>query len=574
MILFTFSVTIIITEFVAYYLSSLLIVEGKTVKKQFKIAIAFSIIVLFFAVAAVNISEITSLYNNLISSFHDTNIKKTLIVGRANDSISLDPANTTEMDSIKVTVNIFETLVKYEKEGSNIVPGLAESWKSSEDGKTWLFNLRRGVKFQDGTTFDANAVVFNFQRWMDINNPYHNGQFSYWNYVFGGFPGFIESVKALSNHTVEIKLSKPYAPFLNTLVMPVFGIESPKAIKEYGDEVYKHPVGTGPFCFKSWDQNKSIILTRNDNYWNTPAKVDELEFRVIPSSQDRLELLKKGEIHIADNLGPDDVAVIESDKSLQLYLRPSFNVGYIAVNNEKAPFNNRLVRNAISHAINKEEMIKLVFANIAKPAKTLIPPTLWGYNDSIEESEYNPEISIQLLKEAGYPEGFKTTLWVMNSSRNYFPKPLETAEYIKESLKKANIEVTIKTFNWDEYLTRINGGEHEMALIGWTGDNMDPDNFLNTLLSSDNAKPGLVGNYSFYKNKEVDLLLTQARETNNIVFRKDLYRRLLNIVNYDMPSIPLVHTMPVIATQSSVKGYIPFITGVESLENIDIDIKQ
>lgn len=543
-------------------------------KKQLKTAIVLFILIIFFTVTAINSSRIKDVFVGFINSFHDTSIKKTLIVGRANDSISLDPANTTEMDSIKVTVNIFETLVKYEKEGSNIIPGLAESWKCSEDGLTWVFHLRRGVKFHDGTSFDAHAVAFNFERWMDENNPYHDGQFSYWNYVFGGFPGFIESVKAASDYTVEIKLSKPYAPFLNTLVMPVFGIESPSAIKKYGEEVYKHPIGTGPFCFKSWEPNSSIILVRNDNYWNTPAKVDELEFRVIPSIQERLKLLKEGEIHIADNLGPDDVAVIEENKELRLYLRPSFNVGYIAVNNEKAPFNNRLVRTAISHAINKDEMIKEVFANIAKPAKSLIPPTLWGYNDSIEPKEYDPEKAIELLKEAGYPNGFKATLWVMNNSRNYFPKPLETAQYIKENLKKANIDITIKTFNWDEYLDRINNGEHQMALIGWTGDNMDPDNFLNTLLSSDNAKPGLVGNYSFYKNSEVDLLLKQARETNNIVFRKDLYRRLLNIVDYDMPSIPLVHTMPVIATSSSVKGYTPFITGVESLENVDIDIKQ
>lgn len=540
-------------------------------KKQLRMAVVIFVVILIFAVTAVNSNGIKSIYNSFVNSLHDANIKKTLIVGRANDSISLDPANTTEMDSIKVTVNIFETLVKYEKEGSNIVPGLAESWKSSEDGLTWLFYLRHGVKFHDGSNFDAKAVVFNFERWMNVDNPYHDGQFSYWNYVFGGFPGFIQSVKAPSDYTVEIKLSKPYAPFLNTLVMPVFGIQSPKAIKEYREEVYKHPVGTGPFCFKSWEQNECIILTRNDNYWNTPAKVDELEFRVIPSSQERLELLKQGEIHIADNLGPDDVAVIEEDPELQLYLRPSFNVGYIAVNNEKAPFNNRLVRTAISHAINKEEMISEVFANIAKSAKTFIPPTLWGYNDSIVEKEYNPEKAIELLKDAGYPNGFKATLWVMNNSRNYFPKPLETADYIKESLKKVNIDITIEIFSWDEYLDRINNGEHEMALIGWTGDNMDPDNFLNTLLSSDNAKPGLVGNYSFYKNSEVDLLLKQARETNNIVFRKDLYRRLLNIVDYDMPSIPLVHTMPVVATRSTVKGYTPFITGVESLENVDIN---
>jgi peptide/nickel transport system substrate-binding protein len=542
------------------------------VKKRYKVMSILFIIVLFFTVVVTFGSEISRIYSSFFTSLHHTNTSKKLIIGRAGDSISLDPSNTTDMDSTKVTVNIFETLVKYEKEGKDIVPGLAASWKSSEDGLTWIFHLRQDVKFHDGSVFDAHAVEFNFRRWMDKSNPYHNGQFRYWNYVFGGFPGFVKSVTATSDYNVEIKLNRPYAPFLSTLAMPVFGIGSPDSIKRYGDEVYMHPVGTGPFCFKSWEPGKSIFLVRYEEYWDVLAKVDEVEFKVIPSNVDRLEQLKQGTIHIADNLGPDDVAVIENDQKLQLLLRPYFNVGYIALNNEKAPFNERDIRVAISLAINKEEMIKEVFANLARPAKTLIPPLLSGYNESVADSEYNPEKAKQLLLKEGYPQGFKTTLWVMNSSRDYFPKPLQVAEYIKKSLEQINIEVTIMTYNWDEYLNRIQNGEHEIALIGWTGDNIDPDNFLNTLLSSDNAKPGNAGNYSFYKNNEVDILLTQARQTTDLVFRKNLYRKLLEIVDYDKPSVPLVHTMPLLAARLSVTGYSPYITGVESLENVDIEV--
>lgn len=539
-------------------------------KRYKKFAIFF--LVVFFFIAISEYREIAGLYNNLIDTFRYSNTGKRLIIGRANDSISLDPANTTEMDSFKVTVNIFDTLVKYEKEGSKIIPGLAESWKSSEDGLTWVFKLRQGVLFHDGTAFDANAVAFNFQRWMNEKSPYHIGQFSYWNYIFGGFPGFVESVNTLSDYSIEIKLSKPYAPFLSALAMPVFGIASPEAIQKYGDKIYKYPVGTGPFIFKSWEQNESIVLTRNKSYWGGNAKVDEVEFRVISSSKDRLEQLKQGTIYIADDLGTDDVPLVEKDPKLQLYLRPGFNVGYMAINNDKPPFNNREVRTAISYAINKEGLIRDVFNDLAKPAKTFVPPLLWGYNESIEPHEYNPEKARELLIKAGYPYGFKTTLWVMNSPRNYFPKPIQVAQYIKENLKEVNIETTIKDFNWDEYLTRIANGEHEMALIGWTGDFIDPDNFLYTLLSSGNAKPGQAGNYSFYKNETVDQLLIEARQNSDIVFRKSLYEKLLKIVNYDTPSVPLVHTMPVLAARKSVKGYVPYITGVESLENVDIDV--
>ncbi|WP_411678801.1 ABC transporter substrate-binding protein [Clostridium thailandense] len=539
-------------------------------KKQYKIITMLFIVICSFITVLNYSSKIKTKNGSVFGSFHRSDTVKRLVVGRSSDAITLDPSNMTDIDSIKVTANIFETLVKYEREGKEIKPSLAVDWKCSEDGLTWVFKLRQGVKFHDETDFNAHSVVFNFQRWMDINNPYHEGQFSYWNYVFGGFPGFVKSVVALSDYTVEIKLSKPYAPFLSTLTMPIFSIESPEAIKKYGTEVYKHPVGTGPFCFKSWKPNDNILLVRNDGYWNTNAKVDEVEFKVIPLGKDRLDQLKKGTIQIADNLSPDDTLTAEKDGKLQLFLRPCFNVGYMAMNNEKTPFNNRQVRTAISYAINKDELIKEAFDNIAKPAKTFIPPIFPGYNESVEPIEYNIEKSIELLKEAGYPQGFKTTLEVMECSRNYFPRPLQVAQYIKESLKKVNIEVNIQTYSWDEYLNRIRNGEHELALIGWTGDNIDPDNFLNTLLSSDNAKLGIASNYSFYKNKEIDTLLTQARETNDMIFRKNLYKKLLGIVNYDMPAIPLAHTMPVVATSLYVEGYSPYITGVESLESVDI----
>lgn len=497
--------------------------------------------------------------------------EKRLVIGRANDSVSLDPSCTTEMNSFNVTVNILETLVKCGKEGDQIVPCLAESWSSSEDGLTWLFKLRQGIRFHDGTVFNANAVVFNFQRWMDEENRYHNGSFSYWNIVFGGFPGFVKSVKANSAYSLEIKLSKPYAPFLNVLAMPAFGIVSPEAIKKYGEDLFEHPVGTGPFLLESWERNKSIVLVRNEKYWNGIAKVDEVEFRVIPSSKDRLEELRQGSIHIADYLSPGDIVDIKYDPNLYLYMRPSFNVGYIAMNNEKYPFSMREVRVAINHAIDKERLINEVFDNLAKPASTYIPTSLWGYNENLEPYEYNPEKSRRLLSEAGLPNGFKTTIWVMDAARDYFPKPLQAAEFIRDSLKEVNIDVEIKVFSWNEYLKRIHNGEHEIALIGWTGDFTDPDNFLYTMFASENAKPGLAGNYSFYKSKDADKLLAQARQTTNIVFRKSLYRSLQEIVNYDAPSVPLVHTMPVMASRLSVNGYTPHMTGVESLENVDID---
>ena len=264
----------------------------------------------------------------------------------------------------------------------------------------------------------------------------------------------VKSVTALNNYSVEIKLNKPFAPFLYAMTMPAFGIASPEAIIKYQGDLSEHPVGTGPFIYKSWERNKSIILERNDKYWNDAAKVEWVEFKVIPENKDRLEELRQGTIHIADYLSPNDIAGIKYDPNLYLYFRPSFNVGYMAMNNEKSPFSSRLVRAAINHAIDKDKLINDVFDNLAKPAVTFIPPSLWGYNGSLEIYEYNPEKSRQLLAEAGYPNGFNTTIWVMNASREYFPNPLKTAQFIRENLRQVNINAEIVVFNWNEYLKK------------------------------------------------------------------------------------------------------------------------
>ncbi|HAS73461.1 MAG TPA: ABC transporter substrate-binding protein, partial [Clostridiales bacterium UBA8960] len=207
---------------------------------------------------------------------------KRIVIGRMNDALSLDPAITSDSESFQVTANIYDTLVVYKTNETEIKPGLAESWKVSEDGLTWNFKIRRNVKFHDGSKLDAHVVAFNFQRWMDPSSPYHTGQFIYWNYTFGGFPGIIKSVTALSDTTLEIILTEPYAPFLSTISLPAFGIASQSAIVKYNDNLKFHPVGTGPYIFTSWESNESIVLKRNDDYWGEHGKSSEIEFRVLP----------------------------------------------------------------------------------------------------------------------------------------------------------------------------------------------------------------------------------------------------------------------------------------------------
>ncbi len=507
----------------------------------------------------------------LTDPFNQHHVGKQLVIGRSQDAISLDPAITTDSDSFKVTVNLFENLVKYAPGNSDIMPSLAESWKVSEDGLTWTFKIRKGVQFHNGDPLTADSIVFNFERWMKQDNPYHTGQFSYWLYNFEGFPGIVKSVTALSDYSVEIVLKDSYAPFLSVLATPAFGISSPNAIMTYNETYYQHPVGTGPFKLKEWLPGELVALDRNEQYWGTKSKVDRVVFKVIPSADDRLNALESGEIHMADHLTTDDLIQLKNKEGIKLYRRPFYNVGYLALNNQKEPLNHPEVRKAIQHLIDKDKLVSEVFYGLERKADSFLPPLLWGHHESLVHYEYSPEKAASLLKASGVHLPIKLKLWVMDTPRPYMSKPIEVAEFIKKSLEVSDIEVDVSVIKWETYIQSIKSGNHQMALIGWNGDTLDPDNFLYTFLSSENTTPEMASNYAFYKNDEVDFLLKQAREITDKDFRKSLYRELQEIVQEDAPSIPLIHTMPAIAARSEVKGYLPNWAGEEVLSSVDIE---
>ncbi|MCS1351799.1 ABC transporter substrate-binding protein [Mechercharimyces sp. CAU 1602] len=501
----------------------------------------------------------------------------TLVFGRGGDSDSLDPAQVTDGESIKVTQNLYETLVKYKKENTEVEPGLATEWEPSEDGLTWTFKLREGVKFHDGTDFNAEAVVFNFNRWMDKNNEYHKGgEFPYYGYMFGGYKGdeghVIKSVKAMDDYTVEFTLEKPQGPFLNNLGMPAFGIASPTAVKKDPEKFGENPVGTGPFAFVEWKKEDSITLKKNTEYWDEgKPSLDRVIFRSIPDNAGRLTALKSGDIDLMDGLNPDATQSIEDDDKLSLYTRPPMNVGYLAFNTEKKPFDNVKVRQALNHAVNKEGLIKSFYNGLAEPAKNPMPPSLWGYNDEITDYEYDLDQAKKLLKEAGYEDGFKMELWAMPVPRPYMPDGKKIAEYLSADFEKLGIEVEIISMEWQTYLEKTGKGEHEAALLGWTGDNGDPDNFLYVLLDQTNAKGPDAGNIAFYKSEELHKLLSKAQGLSDKEERAKLYKEAQKVIKKDAPWVPMVHSTPPLASQSYVKGFIPHPTGSESLENVSIE---
>jgi len=499
--------------------------------------------------------------------------QKELIFGRGGDTVGLDPITVTDGESFRVTDNIFETLVKYKDTSTEVEPGLAESWEISPDGLTYTFKLRQGVKFHDGSDFNADAVVFNFNRWMDKSHPLHNKEgFEYYNDMFGGYKGdethVIKSVEALDPTTVKFTLNRPLAPFIQNLGMSTFAIASPKALQEMGPEKFnENPVGTGPFKFVEWKRNDSITLEKNPDYWNKGfPKLDKIVFKVIPENSARLTALTSGEIDLMEGLNPDDVQSVKENAELQLFERPAMNVGYVGFNVEKKPLDNPKVREAIAHAINKPALIEAFYAGLAQPAVNPMPPSIWGHNNNIKDREYNLEKAKQLLAEAGYPNGFKIQFWAMPVPRPYMPEGVKVAEAIQQDLKKIGIEAEIVTMEWATYLDKTKAGEQEMFMLGWNGDNGDPDNFLATLLDKNNIGGN---NRSRWANEEAHQLLMKAQSASSKEEREQLYLQVQEIIFKEVPMVPIAHSISPLAGRANIAGYTPHPTGSESLENVE-----
>ena len=494
----------------------------------------------------------------------------TMIFGRGGDSVSLDPAVVTDGESFKVAENIYDTLVQFGDMDTEVHPSLASDWEVSEDGLQYTFTLEEDVSFHDGTPFNADAVVYNFERWM---NPKEDQAepFAFYRSMFGGFKGeeghIIKDVKAIDEYTVQIDLKRPQAPFLKNLSMTPFSIASPKALKEgdYG----QNPVGTGPFVFKEWKRNDKIVLEKNKDYWvDGYPKLEQVIFKSIPDNAARLNALKTGEIDMMDGVMPSDVPQIEENADLTTFTRPSMNIGYLGLNVTRGPLQDKKVRQALNHAVDKEAIIEAFYQGQAEPAKNPIPPSIQGYNDDISAYEYDLDKARSLLEEAGYADGFEMELWAMPVSRPYMPDGQKVAEAIQSSFKEIGVETTIKTYEWATYVEKVIGGEADSFLLGWTAQNGDADNVLYTLLDKE-----MVGssNSSRYESEELHNLLVEAQSTVDEEKRNKLYKQALEVIHEDAPWIPLVHSTPVVAGKDNIKGFNPHPNS--SVEMLKVEFK-
>lgn len=493
---------------------------------------------------------------------------ETLVFGRGGDSTSLDPSRVTEGETFKVTVNLFETLLNFGDQDTTIQPGLAKEHDTSEDGLTYTFELEEGVKFHDDTDFNAEAVVKNFERWAGGNEE----QFPYYASMFGGFKDdeshVIESVTADGDYTVVMKLKRPQAPFLKNIAMDMFAIASPTAFEEQGDDDFEsNPVGTGPFKFVDWKRNDSITIEKFDGYWQDGLpKLGKVIFLSIPDNSARLNALLAGDIDLADGINPSDGVTIEDNDDLQLFERPSMNVGYLGLTVTRPPFDNKLVRQAMNHAIDKQSIIDSFFEGRAELAKNPMPESISGYNDDIEGYEYDPEKAKELLAEAGYEDGFDMELWAMPVPRPYMPDGEKVAEVIQKNLEDIGVTAKIVSHEWATYLDLASKGDADAFMLGWTGDNGDADNFLYVLLDEDNIGSN---NYTYFKNDAMHDLFIEAQTEVDEDKRIDLYKEAQEIIHEEAPWVPLAHSTPLLGGASGLTGFLAHPTGSDILKNVD-----
>jgi peptide/nickel transport system substrate-binding protein len=478
--------------------------------------------------------------------------QQTVIVGHALDAFGLDPARVTDLESAEVTEQIFDHLVRYRHDSTQVEPSLATAWDVSADGRVWTFHLRRGVAFHDGTPFDADAVVFSLDRQRDPHHPYHHVDFSYWETTFRN----IQSVEKLDAQTVRITIERPYAPFLADLAMFPVSIVSPTAVRRWGADFLHHPVGTGPFRFVEWSPGERITLEANPGYWDSPPKVKNLVFSVIRDARQRLVALEGGAIDVAENLDPQDLQFVALHPELELHRVPGTNVGYLAMNVQHPPFDDVRVRRAINYAINKAAIVRLIYQGLAEEATTPVPPSLWGHQAGPSYG-YDPQKAQRLLAEAGWKQPLRRPkLYTMDAARPYMPAPETVARIIQHNLHDVGMDVEVVPGDMDSHLRAVQRGEDDLCLLGWTADNGDPDNFLYMLFDPENAEPGSARNVAFYRNPELHGLLTWAQESADQHERERFYRRAQDIIARDAPWVPLAHAEVVVASRTSIGGMV------------------
>jgi peptide/nickel transport system substrate-binding protein len=515
-----------------------------------------------------------------------------LVVAIASDITSTDPAFSGSIDTSYVETQVMQTLVRV-KPGSTtfeLAPYLAKSWTESDDGLSYTFELQDGVKFHDGTDFNADAVCFNYNRWINFTGTLASPDYSYYvGAIFGGYGNDANFAGCTANGSNEVvlKLKRPIASFLASQTLPNFGIASPAALKKLdadNPDPTKSPYntgaagamnGTGPFMFKEWVSGDHVLLVKNPNYWDAsqPVHLDSITIKPIPNTTAALNALQSGDIDLATVINPADIPVVQGDSSLTTVPRgTSCSTFYLGMNQTHPPFDNPKVRQAVALAVNKQNLVDTFYggSDFALPANSWIPPLVPSHKDVLPAPDTSA--AKQMLQDSGLsPDQLKIDLWYPSEIfRAYMPDPKGEVQAIAQDLQAAGFAVNIQTAPWRPgYVSDAYGGKYGIWFFGWPCDYPTPDNFMDTgMFYYSGGKP----NVTFaYKNDALNQLMVSAESKPSLDDALGDWEKVQDMLAADMPSAPLVHAVTVAAAKTYVKDYVPSSTYVEYLNTIWLD---
>jgi dipeptide transport system substrate-binding protein len=493
-------------------------------------------------------------------------VSKTLIYCSEGSPENFYPGINTTGTSFDASQQIYERLVDFETGTTNVIPALAERWEISPDGKTYTFFLRKGVKWQSSQTFkptrefNADDIIWSFERQWKETHPYFkvtSSNHTYFNDT--GTAKILVSIDKVDDYTVRFVLNRSEAPFLSNLAMSFAAIQS----KEYADQLLKagtpekldqEPIGTGPFSLVQYQKDAIIRYRAFPDYYRGKAKIDNLIFSITPDASVRWAKLQKGECHVMPYPNPADLDAIRKNSAVTVLEQPGLNIGYLAYNTQKKPFDDVRVRKALNMAINKKAIIDAVYLSAGQAATNPIPPIMWSYNNDIKDDPYDPDAAKKALAEAGYPNGLEIDLWAMPVQRPYNPNAKRIAELMQADLAKVGVKAEIKTYEWGEYRKRMQAGEHQTGMLGWTGDNGDPDNFLHTLLGCE-AAANNGGNVAKWCNPEFQDLVIRAKSISDKAERTKLYEQAQVIFKRESPWFTIAHAVQLKPVRKEVVGF-------------------
>lgn len=486
-----------------------------------------------------------------------------------------DPGLWDSSSTSNVNNQMFQGLLTFKRGTTELVPQLAQSWTFSKDAKTIQFVLRDNVRFHQtpyftpSRTLNADDVMFTFERMINVEHAYNRAFPA--NFIYPqslGLAAQISRLQKIDQRTVRFELTKPNAAFLSYFAMAFSAIHS----AEYAEKLLKtgrasdinnYPIGTGPYRFRSYKKDDVIRMEANPDYWRGPQKTQKLIYSISREPNVRVQKLRLGECNIAAAIRDVDITVLDGNSRVKVAKIQALNISYLSFNLKKAPTNNRLVREALDIAVDRNALFKVLFPRgDAMQAVSAFPPAIPGYNKTLK-NEYNPIRARELLAAAGYKDGLEIDLWALPVIRPTNPNGQLMAQMIQQDWAKIGVKARIKTYEWGEYLKRAAKGEHDVYMSGWSGDSGDPDDFLATNLTCAINKTGVK-----FCNKEFDALVEAGRATTDPQQRAVHYEKAQVIFKYERPWMTMAHSTVYIPMAKNVEGFIMAPNGSVSFENV------